>query len=46
MLYAAYKNLAASEENVILGGRLAEYKYYDKDQVIAVALEMCRKEFA
>jgi len=29
---------------VIFGGRLGEYKYYDMDQVIAVALERCEKE--
>ncbi len=38
-LYASYKELAAKEPNVIFGGRLGEYKYYDMDQVIAEALE-------
>ena len=38
-LYQEYKKLGASEKNVIFGGRLGEYKYYDMDQVIAVALE-------
>ena len=37
-LYAAYKELADKEDNVIFGGRLGEYKYYDMDQVIAAAL--------
>ena len=37
-LYAEYKRLADSEPNVAFGGRLGEYKYYDMDQVIAVAL--------
>ena len=37
-LYAAYKQLAEQEKNVIFGGRLGEYKYYDMDQVIAAAL--------
>ena len=37
-LYAEYKRLADSEPNVVFGGRLGEYKYYDMDQVIAVAL--------
>ena len=37
-LYAKYKELADKEENVIFGGRLGEYKYYDMDQVIAAAL--------
>ena len=43
-LYAAYKELAEKEENVIFGGRLGEYKYYDMDQVIAAVLEKCEKE--
>ena len=34
-LYAEYKKLADAEKNVVFGGRLAEYKYYDMDQVIA-----------
>lgn len=38
-LYARYKELADAEGKVIFGGRLAEYKYYDMDQVIAAALE-------
>ena len=38
-LYASYKALADKEDNVIFGGRLGEYKYYDMDQVIAAALE-------
>lgn len=33
--------LAKSESNVIFGGRLGEYKYYDIDQVVAAALEVC-----
>ena len=37
-LYQKYKELADKEENVIFGGRLGEYKYYDMDQVIAAAL--------
>ena len=38
-LFAAYKELAAKEEKVLFGGRLAEYRYYDMDQVIAAALD-------
>lgn len=34
-----YKALASNQPNVIFGGRLAEYKYYDMDQVIARAIE-------
>ena len=41
-LYKQYKDLADSENNVIFGGRLGEYKYYDMDQVIAAALEKAR----
>ena len=43
-LYAEYKKLAEQENNVIFGGRLGEYKYYDMDQVIAAALELSKKE--
>ena len=45
-LYAEYKKLAEAENNIIFGGRLGEYKYYDMDAVIASALEMCEKELA
>ena len=38
-LYEQYKKLADEEENVIFGGRLGNYKYYDMDKVIAAALE-------
>jgi UDP-galactopyranose mutase len=44
-LYTQYKSLADQENHVIFGGRLAEYKYYDMDQVIASALTMTEKEF-
>lgn len=37
-LYSEYKKLADAEKNVIFGGRLAEYKYYDMDQVVEAAL--------
>ncbi len=43
-LYRKYKALAAAESNVIFGGRLAEYKYYDMDDVIAKAMEDAEKE--
>ncbi len=45
-LYAEYKKLAEKETNVIFGGRLGEYKYYDMDAVIASALDMCERELA
>ena len=38
-LYAKYKELAAAEGNVIFGGRLGQYKYYDMDKVIRAALD-------
>ena len=43
-LYAQYKKLAEAEPEVIFGGRLGEYKYYDMDQVIAAALRCCAEE--
>lgn len=43
-LYAAYKELAEKEKNIIFGGRLGEYKYYDMDAVIDSALNMAMKE--
>ena len=39
-LYAQYKNLADLEKDVIFGGRLAEYKYYDMAPIIEKALAM------
>ena len=38
-LYQQYAALAENENHVIFGGRLAEYKYYDMDAVIASALK-------
>ena len=35
-----YRALAAAESNVLFGGRLAEYKYYDMDKVIERALNV------
>ena len=43
-LYEKYRALAEKEEKVIFGGRLGTYKYYNMDQVVAQALELCRKE--
>ena len=37
-MYLKYKELADKEENIIFGGRLGSYKYYDMDEVIEVAL--------
>lgn len=43
-VYEAYKRLAAKERNVVFGGRLGEYRYYDMDKVVGRALEMAEKE--
>ena len=43
-LYEKYVELAKDETNVIFGGRLGEYKYYDMDKVIASALDLVAKE--
>ncbi|SHM28119.1 UDP-galactopyranose mutase [Chitinophaga jiangningensis] len=43
-VYLLYKDKAAQETNVIFGGRLAEYKYYDMHHVIAHALKKVRTE--
>ena len=40
-LYAEYKKLADLRKNVIFGGRLGAYKYYDMDVVIEEALKLC-----
>ncbi len=45
-LYAQYKELADKEENIIFGGRLGEYKYYDMDAVIASALAMAEEKLS
>ena len=45
-LYAQYKEMADKESNVIFGGRLGEYKYYDMDKVIEVALNTVSEELA
>ena len=42
-LYQAYRKLADGENNVIFGGRLGEYRYYDMDQVILSALEKAKE---
>ncbi len=43
-LYEKYKELADSEKNVIFGGRLGQYKYYDMDKVIEAALDAVESE--
>ena len=41
-LYLEYKELSKKEKNVIFGGRLGEYRYYDMDKVIDSALKKCK----
>ena len=43
-LYQEYKKLADECKNVIFGGRLGEYKYYDMDAVVVRALDVVSKE--
>lgn len=38
-LFRKYRELAEQEKNVIFGGRLGDYKYYDMDKVVGAALE-------
>ncbi|MBR5935383.1 MAG: UDP-galactopyranose mutase [Bacteroidaceae bacterium] len=40
LLYSKYAELAQNEKNVIFGGRLAEYKYYDMHQIVENVLKM------
>lgn len=42
--YRKYESMAFHEKNVIFGGRLAEYRYYDMHQVIASALMKAKRE--
>ncbi len=43
-LFAAYQKLAEKEKNVLFGGRLGQYRYYDMDKVIEAALAMAAAE--
>lgn len=43
-LYQKYAKLASQEKNVMFGGRLAEYRYYDMDKVIESAFALIEKE--
>lgn len=43
-LYSEYRCLAESEKNVVFGGRLGEYRYYDMDVTVEKALELAEKE--
>lgn len=44
-LYKEYKKMAERQKNVIFGGRLGHYRYYDMHQVIGAALQCVRSEF-
>ena len=43
-LFERYLKLAENEENVLFGGRLAEYKYYDMDKVIEASFSLAERE--
>ena len=43
-LYEAYRKLAEREKNVLFGGRLGQYRYYDMDRTIEAALKMAEDE--
>lgn len=45
-LYRSYKALAAEEKNILFGGRLAEYRYYDMHQVIGASLARSKRVIA
>ena len=42
-LYKEYKNLASEEKNVLFGGRLAQYNYFDMDKIVAAVLNKFAK---
>ncbi|MGJ7919092.1 UDP-galactopyranose mutase [Neobacillus sp. LXY-4] len=42
-LYQKYKAMTETQSNVIFGGRLAEYKYYDMDNVVEFALQKAKE---
>ncbi|MBQ9081045.1 MAG: UDP-galactopyranose mutase, partial [Clostridia bacterium] len=43
-LYLQYKSLADQDKNVVFGGRLGQYKYYDMHHVIREALTLVKTE--
>jgi UDP-galactopyranose mutase len=45
-LYAKYRELADRQRNVVFGGRLGNYKYYDMDQVVEAALNLTKAELS
>jgi UDP-galactopyranose mutase len=46
LIYQKYREFAESCSNVIFGGRLSEYKYYDMHQVVGSALQKSKKYLA
>jgi UDP-galactopyranose mutase len=44
-MFKKYKELSRTEENVIFGGRLADYKYYDMHHVVGIALKKVAEVF-
>lgn len=44
-IYTKYKELADKEDNVIFGGRLAEYKYYDMHHIFEKAINLANTVF-
>ena len=45
-LYEKYRALAEKEKNVLFGGRLGGYRYYDMDKVLRAALDLAAQELA
>jgi UDP-galactopyranose mutase len=45
-LFKKYRDRSEAEQGVLVGGRLAEYRYYDMHQIIGSALVAVKKEFA
>lgn len=45
LLYGKYRELSRKDKNVIFGGRLGKYEYYDMDKVIEGALKLVKDEF-
>lgn len=43
VMYEKYKSLANTQNDIIFGGRLGEYKYYDMDKIVESALQKSRK---
>ncbi len=42
-LYEKYRELSKSDTKVVFGGRLGQYKYFDMDDSVAAALELCKR---